>query len=60
MEYTIHFILNDKGYSYKTKADNEAMARQKFLIWVNSKIVSVTESPKNDNDIMDFLKDIMK
>lgn len=55
MQYRIDFILNGKGYSYKVAAENEAMARQKFLNWINSKIVSVSELPKNGNNIMDFI-----
>ena len=34
---------------------NENIARQKFLQWVNSQIVSVEEYPKNNETIMDFL-----
>ena len=46
MIYKIKFTLNEKGFTYKTEANNEAMARQQFLQWISTKIVSV--EPEKD------------
>ena len=54
--YSIKFKIGEKGFSTKIQAINENIARQKFLQWVNSQIVSVDEYPKNNETIMDLLK----
>lgn len=54
MKYKIKFLINGKGYIRRVGADNERMARQKFLHWLSQSIVSI-EPDNNDTGIMDFL-----
>ena len=58
--YSVKFKIGEKRFSTKIQAINENIARQKFLQWVNSQVVSVDELPKNNETIMDFLNGFKK
>jgi len=59
MIYKIKFTLNGKGFEFKTEADNEAMARQKFLQWISTKIVGIEPVNKATSDFLDFFNSMI-
>ena len=56
MTYNFKFKINSKGFQKEIAADNIYIAKQRFLQWVETQIVSIEPVKDNDNWITDFLK----